>query len=288
METIISDFVRTHILESHINRFLSQFDYAAPPDTRRRTSSTPRDAARDAAPRTRRRTSTPHLKSPTSNTKMKTKTSAAQRFKAFYDSHKDEFPYNQVRCTRHSIYSKWLLVETRSASGIRFYRGRLFAMLSNLMDKKTVQRMIVSRRALPLPDSFCSVMDSMYHWGRCVSPQWYQKTLELLKHYLLQGNNDFQRDGKSFLYREVIRLRVFERLHNAFPHNCSNYYNAHRAWGRHYKERVEAGESDFFMIAASSFEFLSNEIHRLQEYNRSLAQLQSQANSAMNVVSNVD
>jgi hypothetical protein len=209
---------------------------------------------------------------------MKTKKTADQRFMGFYESHKDKFPYNQVRCTRRSIYSKWLLVETRSDPGIRFYSGRLFAMLSKTMDKKMVQRMIVSRRALPLPDEFCSVMDSMYHWGRCISANWYRKTLELLKYYLLNGD-DIQRgtNWKTFLHREVIRLRVLERLNNVLDAGA-----VLQAWSQHYKERVEFGETEFFMLAVSSIRFVNNEVTRLQ------VRSQYRPDSSMSVVSNVD
>jgi hypothetical protein len=101
----------------------------------------------------------------------------------------------------------------------------------------------------------------------------------MLKQFLLLGNNDALRDGKTLLYREVIRLQIFERLNHSF---AGAHSNIHRAWCRHYKERVQAGESDFFMLAVSSFEFLSNEIHQLQ------VQSQAQANSSMTVVSNVE
>jgi hypothetical protein len=147
------------------------------------------------------------------------------------------------------------------------------------MDKRTVQRMIVSRRAIPLPDNFCHVMDSMYHWGRCMSALWYMKTLELFKFYLFHDDNDFQRRCllKTFLYREVIRIRMYEILLTSSFQVC--HYTVQRAWSRHYNERVDSGETEVFMLAVSSIEFVRNEIEIRRLHAQALA------NSTMSVVS---
>jgi hypothetical protein len=203
------------------------------------------------------------------------------RFKIFYERYKDTFPYNHVHVTRTSIHSKWLLMESYSPAGIRFHTGTLFAMLSKTMDKKTVQRLIISRQVRPLPDDFCTVMDSMYHWGRTVSPQWYKKTLRLFRYFLWYGHDDFQSgmNLKTYLFGEVIRLRVWERINMLFDGGNAAVYEA---WKQHFKERVENGETDFFMLAVSSFQFLSDEISKVE------VQTQHNANIPMTIVSNED
>jgi hypothetical protein len=151
------------------------------------------------------------------------------------------------------------------------------------MDKEIVQRMIVSRRAIPLPDIFCHVMDSMYHWGRCINAKWYMKTLELFKFYLFHHDIDFHRRClvKRFLYREVIRIRMNEILLSSSFQVC--HYTVLRNWSRHYNEHVDNGETDFYLLAVSSIEFVRNEMNAIRRL-----QVQSQANSAMTVVSNCE
>lgn len=204
---------------------------------------------------------------------------SADRFKVFYERYKDTFPYNQVRVTRNSIHSKWLLMGCKHP-GIMFYTGRLFATLSETMDKATVDCLIVSRKAVPLPDDFCTVMDSMYFWGRCISFQWYRKTLELLNYFLRQGDCEFQRgtNMKTYLYREVIGIRVQQRIQMSFAGGNTALYEA---WRKHYKERINSGETEFFGLAVSSFQFLSNEMTSLE------FESQYHADSSMTVVSQV-
>ena len=94
-------------------------------------------------------------------------------FRHFLERYKDTFPYNDVRVTRNGIHSKWLLLERNAPLGIRFYTGSLFAVLAQTIDAEIVKQLIISRRALPMPDDFSLLLDRMYFWGRSVSFHWY-------------------------------------------------------------------------------------------------------------------
>jgi hypothetical protein len=172
-------------------------------------------------------------------------------------------------------------LETESPAGIRFYTGRLFVTLLKTMDKKTVQRLIVSRQARPLPNDFCTVMDDMYFWGRSVSFKWYQNTLQLFRYYLWHGDDDFQTrmNMTTFLYHGVIRLRVIELLNMSFAGGNAAVYNA---WTQHYNHLVDSGEKNFFTLSVSSFQFVSSKITRLR------VQSQYHADSPVTVVLNAD
>jgi hypothetical protein len=189
------------------------------------------------------------------------------------------FPYNEVHVTRHSRYSKWVLVESKSRAGIMFYTGRLFIMLSQTMDQEIVQHLICTHKALALSlsEDFSTVMDCMYFWGRNISFQWYRKIIELFIFYLRYGDIERTTFRKTDLYHEVIHLRVLQRIHMSF---AGGYNTVYDAWIQHYNERIHSGETNFFMLAVSSFQFLSNEVTTFK------LESQYHAESSMTVVSN--
>jgi hypothetical protein len=202
-------------------------------------------------------------------------------FKEFYERHKYMFPYNEVCVTHCSIYSKWLLVEFKSQAGIMFYTGRLFVMLSQTMEQEIVQHLIYTRKALPLPEDLSTVMDCMYFWGRTISFQWYQyrKMLELCNFYLRYGDIERTTFRTTDLYHDVICIRVLQCIYMSFAGGNATIYDA---WSEHYSERINSGETDFFMLAVSSFQFLSNEMTSFE------FESQYHAESSVTVVSNID
>jgi hypothetical protein len=175
-------------------------------------------------------------------------------FTEFYDRFKGTFPYNKVCVTRRSIYSKWLLMESKSQAGIMFYTGRLYVMLAQTLDQEIVQRLICSCKLLPMSDDFTTVMDCMYFWGRSISFQWYRKTLELFNFYLRYGDLKRATFRTTDLYCDVICIRVLQQIHMLFAGGNSTILEA---WSEHYNEQIQSGETDFFMLAVSSFQFLS-------------------------------
>ena len=102
-----------------------------------------------------------------------------KEFKEFHVKVKNKFPCKEIRVTRNKCHPKWLMLNSNSEPGMCLHRGGLFPLLASTMDSETVQRLIMSRQALPLPPDFSAVLDDMHHWGRSVNPLWCCKTLEL-------------------------------------------------------------------------------------------------------------
>ena len=59
------------------------------------------------------------------------------------------------------------------------------------------------------------------------------------------------------MYREVIRIRVLQRIFMSFAGGNPILYNA---WSADYEEEIKRGLTDFFELAISSFQFLSHEV----------------------------
>lgn len=180
-------------------------------------------------------------------------------FKEFYDKFHDKFPYNELRVTRSSIHSKWLLMKSKSRTGIMFDTGRLFVTLSQTMEEETVLHLICSHQALPMPDDFSAVLDCMHVWGRSVCFRWYKITLQLFNFYLRYGGVEREREilRPTDLYRAVISLRVDQLLNTSFAGGNLPLYNE---WKEYYNKLVNNGETDFFVLACSSFKFLNNKL----------------------------
>jgi hypothetical protein len=130
------------------------------------------------------------------------------------------------------------------------------------MDAEIVKQLIISRRALPMPDDFSLLLDSMYFWGRSVSFHWYRKTLELINFYLRHGNLNRANLSSTDLYCDVIRIRILQRIFMRFP--AGGNPTLYNAWSAHYQAEVKRGLTDFFELAVSSFHFLNNELTNLQ------------------------
>ena len=183
-----------------------------------------------------------------------------ESFKLFYNRVKDQFPYNQLRVTRNRFHVKWLLMTCDTDPGILFHHGRLYPLLCKSMKSQVVQHLIITEQAMPLPQSFSLLMDSMYYWGRSLSGTWFNKTLELINFYLLNSELDAATPAATDLYCDVIQMRVVQMLHTHFRNGHSGIAEA---WLQHYNEQVLRGNNQFFSLAVSSIQFTKYKINEV-------------------------
>ena len=101
-------------------------------------------------------------------------------FKEFMFTEGNKFPYNNLKVTRNGIHPRWLLTEGSYSSGSLLRTRNFFLIPSSSLPKKTVQRLILDKAVLPLPDDFCDVVDCMETWGRSLSYRWEQEVLKLM------------------------------------------------------------------------------------------------------------
>ena len=142
-----------------------------------------------------------------------------ERFKRFYNSVKDQFPYNDVRVSRNRFDVKWVLMTCKTDPGILFHHGKLYPLLCSTVEADIVQHLIISKQALPLPHDFCLLMDCMFYWGRSLHGPWYNKTLELINFYLQTSDLKRTNFTATDLYCDVIQMRVQQIIGVHFHNN---------------------------------------------------------------------
>ena len=179
-----------------------------------------------------------------------------KRFREFYERVKGQFPYNEVRVTRTQFHVKWLLMSCKTDPGILFHHGRLYPLLCTTLDSEVVQHLIISEQGLPLPEDFSLLMDCMFCWGRGLSVPWYNKTLELVKFYLLTSDLNRATFSATDLYCDVIQMRVQQLISRHYTHG---HHRIYESWLQHYKEMVRSGKKEFFPLAVSSFQYTNLE-----------------------------
>jgi len=78
----------------------------------------------------------------------------------------NNYPYNDCLATRNRIYSKWLLVESGSFGCFNADRTkRTVALSATTFNAPTVQHLILTKQALPVPNIVSEVLDYMEIWG---------------------------------------------------------------------------------------------------------------------------
>ena len=174
------------------------------------------------------------------------------RFREFHERVKDQFPYNDLKTTRTSYRAKWLLMSCKTDPGILFYHVKFYPLLCSTLDVKCVQELIITKKGIPLPADFCSVLDCMFHWGRSLSWSWYNKSLELMNYYLTMSDLNRAEFKETDLYLDVIQMRVLQLINHHFEHGNSSMSED---WLQYYRGLVNSGERDFFSLAVASFRY---------------------------------
>ena len=179
-------------------------------------------------------------------------------FTAFYNQVKSKFPYKEIKATRSKFYPKWILLKSNNANdGILFHQGYLYPALACTMEPEMVQYLIVTRQAMPLPPDFAGVMDSMFHWGRSINPQWYDKTLELMLYYMRMDDLDRNMITPRQFCFDVIQMRVLQMLGYYFTTNPAAKNEGFSRWVEHFHNTISSAtdQTDFFGMAVASIQF---------------------------------
>ena len=184
-----------------------------------------------------------------------------KRFREFYERVRDTFPYNNIRVTRNRFHTKWLLMYSKTPSGILFYHKKYYPLLCTTLDSDIVQYIIITEQGIPLPHDISVLMDCMFYWGRSLSGPWYDKTLELINFYISCSDLNVSTFSATELYFDVIQMRVVLLINNHFAHGNSFVVEG---WMEHYRSLIDRGITDFFELAVSSFQYTKRAIDELE------------------------
>jgi hypothetical protein len=178
--------------------------------------------------------------------------------KKFLQANGSKFPYSDVRKTRQKFHVKWLMLysNSREAAGCE---SHCFIVPSKAFKDSTVQRMILTKEALPLPPIMCHIARYMECWGRGVSTIWHHRVLDTLCFFMQEG---MALSDEAVLHDCVefrIRHMVVSRIDN-FQGNLQLVHNILNQWNAYFSVLYKHHTQDFFQLARLSFQYVDGKI----------------------------
>ena len=166
-------------------------------------------------------------------------------FQLFLQQHGRKFPYNQVRKTRRTFHVKWLVLACTNTSYV--------TLPSCVVDKKTLNHLIITKQAWPLTTEMDEIIDYMECWGRQQDPVWYSQVVDWVAYICREG---IKRDHAGLLY-DCIALRVRRMLYLHLGSVTSR--TARRLftrWREYFFREYANGYSEFSVLKAASVLFI--------------------------------
>jgi hypothetical protein len=171
-------------------------------------------------------------------------------FKQFMANNGHLFPYYDIRCTRNSIFPKWLLLKTNQNS--LFRNDGWYLVPTSALRNDIVREIVVAKQGLPIPDQWDDIANCMEHWGRAIDSEWQQKVLAHLASYLVE-HDAF--DWKQ-VYYECISMLIEKKLHAVFVH-YEVMSAAMMSFSNYFYDRCNRVDS-FFCLAVACIKYADN------------------------------
>ena len=173
------------------------------------------------------------------------------KYQQFLRQHGRKFPYSQVRKTRRTFYSKWIILRER-------HGGRCNVTLpSSTIDKATLNHLIISLQAWPLSPGMDEIIDYMERYGRLEDNAWYHNVVNWIAHIC---SNGIRRCHMGLLY-DCVALRVREIV---YEHTGSRVTQLTRVlleqWRQTFFAMYEHGTTDFVTLHEESVAYILNRI----------------------------
>ena len=177
-----------------------------------------------------------------SPTKMKLNLS---EFQIFLRRNGNKFPYNQVRKTRNTIYAKWLVLAAGQSS---------FVTLPSIsLDKPTLNHLVMTQQAWPLPADMSEIIDYMECWGRGEDRVWYHNVVDWIAFICREG---IKRDHLGLLY-DCVALRVKRIIDEELGSRTTELTRRLlRQWREYFFSQFENGSTDFITVKRASIAFV--------------------------------
>ena len=176
-----------------------------------------------------------------STTKMKVKLS---EFQIFLRRNSKKFPYNQIRKTRSAIYTKWLVLGA----------GQSFVTLPSIsIDKPTLNHLVMTQQAWPLPAEMSEIIDYMECWGKGEDVVWYQNVVDWIAFICREG---IKRDRLGLLY-DCVAMRVRRLVEQQFGVTTTQLTRRIlQQWREYFFSQYENGSTDFVTLKRASIAFV--------------------------------
>lgn len=176
-------------------------------------------------------------------------------YREFLQANGSKFPYSDVRKTRQKFHVKWLLLYTnsREAAGCE---SHCFIIPSKAFNDDTVQHMILTKEALPLPPIMCHIARYMECWGRGVSTIWHHRVLDELRLFLQEG----MAVSDEKVLHDCVKIRIWQMVGSRID-NLQEVQNIIDQWSAYFSVLYKKGTQNFFQLARLSFHYVDGKIN---------------------------
>jgi len=179
-----------------------------------------------------------------------------------------KYPYCDVLQTRRNFHASYLFMK-RSTRGVIWGTGPFdwVALSSSMFDTETVQHLIVSKQALPVPPDMGAVLDCMEYWGRRIDPNWYDLVVQWMALMCYCGTQGGSAVPKERIMMQCIEPRIERMLHyclgGILPFvECRILLDEWRVFFEHDYNYGAGHFKDFFYLANRSFDYIGSVINR--------------------------
>ena len=166
-------------------------------------------------------------------------------FQIFLRRNGSKFPYNQIRKTCSSIYVKWLVL----AAG-----GQSFVTLPSIsIDRPTLNHLVMTQQAWPLPAEMGEIVDYMECWGRSEDSVWYHNVVDWIAFICSEG---IKRDHLGLLY-DCVALRVRRLIEQHMGTRMTQRTRRlFQQWREYFFSQYENGSTKFVTLKRASIAFV--------------------------------
>jgi len=121
------------------------------------------------------------------------------------------FPFDEVvMVTRNKVYLRWIMIDKGGPfdelHDYRFLTVATTDLSEGMLYHEEAEKMIVSKKAIPLTSDMCEIMDFIFHFAEPDDLFWSIQTKRRLA-YLLKAR---ERVPRKDLFFEILHYRVFK------------------------------------------------------------------------------
>jgi len=136
--------------------------------------------------------------------------------------------------------------------------GHRFSLHTSTIDSPTLQHLIVTKQAYPLPPEMEDVLDVMGVWGRKINEAWYQRVL-----FIFAGSMETKiPKTRKQLYKECIEIRILDMIMSRMLLHPRIAQTVLIKWNLCYKDLFEHRTRCFYEHCIRSFNYVESCVRR--------------------------
>ena len=152
-------------------------------------------------------------------------------YQVFLRAHGRRFPYNQVKKTRNSFHTKWLLLANVD---------KYIAIPSHCIDNQTQNHLIITYQALPTTQDMDPIIEHMERWERS-DPVWHRQVIDWIAFICREG---VKRDQYGLVY-DCVAFKVRKAIYQHIGCQWELTGRLFHRWSEKFCKKWRNGQRDF-------------------------------------------